>query len=229
MREANLFGAELQAFTSQPSNRGLVYRPARKANPAWQTGGGFVKRHVRRKDGKAHAYYPLCEGVRLSATRVIQPAGERRQCRLFTDREGAAPPDAAAVCEVLLSSLSVRHPRQFGAGWARQPAGAGARLRRLLCRSLTGSTRPGGRVQSDRTCWPSTGWVTRRANSACTNAGLAPRPWTPSWAPTGRWRPRTGFRGRSTKRSTLRRPGRPTGLNGGATCSALGVSCCFMT
>ena len=135
-----------------------------------------MKRHVRRKDGKEHVYYSLCESVRLSATRVIQrrvlnlgelnttqlerwqrsievvqQEGERRQCRLFTDREGAAPPDAADVCEVLLSSLSVRHPRQFGACWLLQPAVAGTGLRYLLCRSLTGSTRPGGLVQCDRT------------------------------------------------------------------------------
>jgi hypothetical protein len=102
----------------------------------------FLKRHVRRKDGKEHVYYSSCESVRLSATRVIQrrvlnlgelnttqlerwqrsievvqQEGERRQCRLFTDREGAAPADAADVCEVILSSLSVRHPRQFGGCW----------------------------------------------------------------------------------------------------------------
>jgi transposase len=102
----------------------------------------FLKRHVVRKDGKAHVYYSLCESVRLSRNRVIQrrvlslgelntnqlerwqrsieviqQAGERRQCRLFTDREGAAPADAPDVCEVILSSLSVRHPRQFGACW----------------------------------------------------------------------------------------------------------------
>jgi transposase len=102
----------------------------------------YLKRHVRRKDGKAHVYYSLCESVRVSGNRVIQRRvlnlgelntnqlerwqrsieviqheGERRQYRLFTDREGAAPPDAPDVCEVILSSLSVRHPRQFGACW----------------------------------------------------------------------------------------------------------------
>jgi Transposase DDE domain len=102
----------------------------------------FLKRHVVRKDGKAHVYYSLCESVRLSRNRVIQrrvlslgelnttqverwqrsieviqQAGERRQYRLFTDREGAAPPDAPDVCEVILSSLAVRYPRQFGACW----------------------------------------------------------------------------------------------------------------
>jgi transposase len=102
----------------------------------------FLKRHLRRKDGKAHVYYSLCESVRLSRKRVvqrrvlnlgelnttqverwqrsievIQQEGERRQCRLFTDREGAAPADASDVCEVILSSLSVRRPRQFGACW----------------------------------------------------------------------------------------------------------------
>ena len=102
----------------------------------------FLKRHVLRKDGKAHVYYSLCESVRVSGNRVIQRRvlnlgelnttqlerwqrsieviqheGERRQYRLFTDREGAAPPGAPDVCEVILSSLSVQHPRQFGACW----------------------------------------------------------------------------------------------------------------
>jgi hypothetical protein len=102
----------------------------------------FLKRHLLRKDGKTHVYYSLCESVRLSRNRVmqrrvlnlgelnttqlerwqrsievIQQEGERRQYRLFTDRDGAAPPDAPDVCEVILSSLAVRHPRQFGACW----------------------------------------------------------------------------------------------------------------
>jgi hypothetical protein len=32
----------------------------------------FLKRHVRRKDCKAHVYYALCESVRLSRNRVFQ-------------------------------------------------------------------------------------------------------------------------------------------------------------
>ena len=100
----------------------------------------FLKRHVRRKDGKEHVYYSLCESIRLSRDRtiqrrvlnlgelntaqierwqrsieVIEQEGQTRQYRLFTDREGAAPPEAPDVCEVVLSSLSVRRPREFGA------------------------------------------------------------------------------------------------------------------
>ena len=48
---------------------------------------------------------------------VVEQQGQRRQYRLFTDREGAAPAEASDVCEVILSSLSVRRPRQFGACW----------------------------------------------------------------------------------------------------------------
>jgi hypothetical protein len=102
----------------------------------------FLKRHVIRKDQKEHVYYSLCESVRVSGSRVVQrrllnlgelnttqierwqrsievvqQEGGSRQYRLFTDREGAAPPDAPDVCEVVLSSLSVRHPRQFGTCW----------------------------------------------------------------------------------------------------------------
>jgi transposase len=102
----------------------------------------FLKRHVRRKNGKEHVYYSLCESIRLSRGRttqrrvlnlgelntnqidrwqrsiaVIEQPGQSRQYRLFTDREGAAPAEASDVCEVILSSLSVRRPRQFGACW----------------------------------------------------------------------------------------------------------------
>jgi transposase len=102
----------------------------------------FLKRHVRRKDGKEHVYYSLCESIRLTRNRtiqrrvlnlgelnttqierwqrsieVIEQKGETRQYRLFTDREGAAPAEAPDVCEVVLSSLSVRRPREFGACW----------------------------------------------------------------------------------------------------------------
>ena len=121
--------------------------PLATATPVWQDQGVFLKRHLIRKDGKPHVYYSLCESVRLSKSRVmqrrvlnlgelnttqverwqrsievIQQEGERRQYRLFTDREGAAPAGALDVCEVILSSLSVRHPRQFGA------CGLGSRL-----------------------------------------------------------------------------------------------------
>ena len=48
---------------------------------------------------------------------VIEAEGQSRQRRLFTDREGRAPADAADACEVILSSLSVRRPREFGACW----------------------------------------------------------------------------------------------------------------
>ena len=48
---------------------------------------------------------------------VIEQQGQSRQHRLFTDREGAAPAEAPDVCEVILSSPSVRRPRQFGACW----------------------------------------------------------------------------------------------------------------
>jgi transposase len=102
----------------------------------------FLKRHVLRKHGKEHVYYSLCESVRVSAHRVVQrrllnlgelnttqierwqrsievvqQEGGSRQFRLFSDREGGAPRDGEDVCEVILSSLSVRRPRQFGGCW----------------------------------------------------------------------------------------------------------------
>jgi hypothetical protein len=38
----------------------------------------FLKRHVRRKDGKEHVYYSLCESIRLSPS-----FSTRRQNALF--------------------------------------------------------------------------------------------------------------------------------------------------
>jgi transposase len=104
----------------------------------------FLKTHRIFKDGKHHIYYSLCESLRVSRKRVLQRRvlnlgelnttqlerwqrtievveedGGRHQMRLFTDRQSepaaaAAPED---VAEVLLSSLVVRRPRQFGACW----------------------------------------------------------------------------------------------------------------
>jgi transposase len=101
----------------------------------------FLKTNRRTKDGKTHVYYTLNESVRVSRHRVVQRRllhlgelnttqierwqrtietihedGQRHQLRLFTDREGHAPP-ADDVVEVLLSSLRLRHPKQFGAPW----------------------------------------------------------------------------------------------------------------
>jgi hypothetical protein len=101
----------------------------------------FLKANRRTKDGKTHAYYTLNESVRVSRQRIVQRRvlhlgelnttqmerwqrtietihedGQRHQLRLFSDREGGAPP-AADVVEVVLSSLRLRHPKQFGAPW----------------------------------------------------------------------------------------------------------------
>jgi hypothetical protein len=49
----------------------------------------------------------------------VKEDGRRRQMRLFTDRrkEVAAAAGPGDVAEVILSSLVVRRPRQFGACW----------------------------------------------------------------------------------------------------------------
>src|SRR5690606_31658880 len=98
-------------------------------------GAVFIKRHTVRKDGKVHAYYSLCESVRVARNRtvqrrllnlgelnstqldrwqrsveVVEESGHSRQMRLFTDRDGGVPKVRAqaseeAFAEVLLSSL----------------------------------------------------------------------------------------------------------------------------
>lgn len=101
----------------------------------------FLKRHTRRKNGKRHIYYSLCESLRISSKRVVQRRllnlgelnttqlerwqrsievieedGASTQKRLFTDKEGQAP-EAEDICEVRLSTLRVRKAREFGACW----------------------------------------------------------------------------------------------------------------
>ena len=102
----------------------------------------FLKRRSRTKDGKTHHYYSVCESLRVHRHRVVQRQvlhlgelntnqldswqrsidvlhedGQRRQLRLFTDREQAAPNDPDVV-EVKLSSFTVQAPRRFGDCWA---------------------------------------------------------------------------------------------------------------
>jgi transposase len=48
---------------------------------------------------------------------ALHEDGQRRQLRLFTDREGQVPVAAEDVAEVILSSLVVRRPRRFGDCW----------------------------------------------------------------------------------------------------------------
>ena len=94
-------------------------------------GGMFLKREVRRKDGKEHVYYCLAETTRVGRDRVVQRRllnlgelnttqidrwqrsievieedGRACQRRLFSDREGQAPQQQEDVCEVVLSSLA---------------------------------------------------------------------------------------------------------------------------
>jgi transposase len=102
----------------------------------------YLKAHERFKDGKRHMYYSLTESLRVSRKRVVQRTvlhlgelnttqveqwqrtieavhedGQRRQMRLFTDREGQVPVAAEDVAEVILSSLVLRRPRRFGDCW----------------------------------------------------------------------------------------------------------------
>jgi transposase len=102
----------------------------------------FLKRRSRTKDGKTHTYYSVCESLRVSRDRVVQRQvlhlgelnttqmdswqhsiavlqedGQRRQLRLFTDRDQPAPSDPDVI-EVKLSSFAVKSPRCFGDCWA---------------------------------------------------------------------------------------------------------------
>ena len=102
----------------------------------------FLKRRTRKKDGKTHVYYSVCESLRVSSDRttqrqllhlgdlnttqleswqrtidVLHEDGQCHQRRLFTDREAAAP-NGPDVLEVKLSTFRVKTPRRFGDCWA---------------------------------------------------------------------------------------------------------------
>lgn len=115
--------------------------PVDSARAVCHTASMFLKANRRHKDGKCHVYYTLNESLRVNRSRVVQRSvlhlgelnttqvdrwqhtietiqedGRRHQMRLFTDREGQAPA-AEDVAEVILSSLRLCRPRQFGAAW----------------------------------------------------------------------------------------------------------------
>jgi hypothetical protein len=115
--------------------------PVDSARAVCHTAGMFLKANRRHKDGNCHGYYTLNESLRVNRSRVVQRTvlhlgelnttqvdrwphtidtiqedGQRHQMRLFTDREGPAPA-AEDVAAVLLSSLRLCRPRQFGAAW----------------------------------------------------------------------------------------------------------------
>ena len=102
----------------------------------------YLKRHVRRKEGKSHVYYSLSESVRIGRERVVQRRllnlgelnttqidrwqrsvevieedGRACQRRLFSDPGGPRSAAAEDVCEVVLSSLAVRRARILGDCW----------------------------------------------------------------------------------------------------------------
>jgi transposase len=99
----------------------------------------FLRCTRRVKDGKAHEYWNLVENRRLADGRVVQrqvlylgeinasqreawrktievhERGHRRQVALFP--AGSMPADDVDAIGVLLSELSLRRPRQWGACW----------------------------------------------------------------------------------------------------------------
>ena len=123
----------------------------------------FLKRRTRTKDGKTHTYYSVCESLRVGRQRVLQRQvlhlgelnttqldswqhsidvlhedGQRRQLRLFTDRDQCAPKDPDVV-EVKLSSFAVKSPRRFGDCWAATQLWDDLGLRQFWQDALSGS------------------------------------------------------------------------------------------
>ena len=122
----------------------------------------FLRCNRRKKDGKTHDYWSVVENRRCNDGRVVQrqvlylgeinasqreawrkiielqDAGTRRQVALFP--AGSMPVDDVDAIGVRLSELSLRRPRQWGAGWP------------CSCGSSSNSTASGAR-----------GWRVRKA------------------------------------------------------------------
>src|SRR3982075_4582786 len=103
----------------------------------------FLRKILRKKDGKTHEYWSVVENTRVAGGRVVQRhvlyLGEindtqelawRRSIAVLED--GAAQPRtlslfpedrcegllaAASILRVKLSELQLRRPRPWGAGW----------------------------------------------------------------------------------------------------------------
>ncbi len=103
----------------------------------------FLKRRTRRKDGKQHHYYSVCESLRVHGGRTVQRQlfhlgelssaqldswertietlhedGSRRQLRFVTDADQDNARTGEDVVEVKLGTMTLRHPRRWGDCWA---------------------------------------------------------------------------------------------------------------
>ena len=208
----------------------------------------FLKRRTRRKDGKDHTYYSVCESLRVHGGRTVQRQllhlgelntnqhdawqhtlavlhedGSRHQRRLFTDAAGGAPA-AADVVEVKLSTFAVKSPRRFGDCWAGCHAWQQLGLRAFWEQQLAADA---GDVPWAKVLELLAGnRLLNPRSELYVHENGSPRPrWTCSSTPTRRSRARTGSTaasiaaGRTSPRSSSTSP------KSGATCSAPPAMC----
>jgi hypothetical protein len=172
----------------------------------------FLKRRTRTKDGKTHVYYSVCESLRVSRNAVVQrhvlhlgelnttqidswqrsidvlhDDGQRRQLRLFTDRDHSAPNDPDVV-EVKLSSFAVKSPRRFGDCWSAFQLWCDLGLDSFWRDALA---KDAGDVPWDKVLAL---LVVNRLLSPRSElfVGFPNRRWTCCWMPTRVWRTRIG-------------------------------------
>ncbi len=86
----------------------------------------------------------------LCLIEVIEQEGKTRQHRLFTDREGAASAEASDVRKVVVSSLSVRRPREIGACWLGSRLWPELKPDEFFCQSIARLARKRPKGQADR-------------------------------------------------------------------------------
>ena len=177
MREVNFFDADLQALTSRSGDFGLCTDlPARQGElsvanwrrvfettrPTQGRQGARLLLVVRERAPERDASNPA-PGVELGRTQYHatgalaalhrgDPPGRRTPAVPAFYRPGRGRPPRRRGCVRSDPLLVVgAPPPPVWCLLVRQPAVARIGVRYLLCRSLTGSTRPGGLVQSDRT------------------------------------------------------------------------------
>ena len=103
----------------------------------------FLKLRTRKKDGKVHHYYSVCESLRVHGGRTVQRQlfhlgelssaqrdawertietlhedGSRRQLRFCADADRDLADTGEDVVEVKLKTMSVHRPRRWGDCWA---------------------------------------------------------------------------------------------------------------
>src|ERR1700732_1783070 len=210
----------------------------------------FLRRTIRKKDGKEHRYFSVVENKRVARGRVVQRhvlyLGEindtqelawRRSVEVF--EEGTTEPRTLSLfpedrCEGLLPDASIVRlnlsrvrlcrPRQWGACWLALALGREVRLDRVV--GGAARARAGMRFCS---CWWRTDCWHRGASGVCTVSGSNAARFRTCWAPTSPSPRSPSFTPVTTGCSRTSRRCSITWSAGGGICSTPASTCCCTT